>query len=276
MPTFSEFKNEDDFKTQCGYEIDGVWYPRVTRIVDMKAKPALYRFYGDVGFENGQKISQRSAEEGTAVHAAVEARLTGRSLADMPAAIAPSIAAFEKFLATTDFEVNPEHIEKRIVSRDHRFAGTIDILARIGGVFGLVDVKTSDAVYRDYGLQTSAYVQALLPEFPELQKRWILRIDQWQTCGRCGCTLRTKGGRNKIRRAYTERPSVGIRMYQGGVINHYGYTKQCREADHEWLPSVGHVELKELSNWQHDFKAFLGAKALWEWEHADWLKKIGY
>lgn len=37
------------------------------------------------------------------------------------------------------------------------------------------------------------------------------------------------------------------------------------------------IELKELeSPWLGDFKAFLGAKALWEWENAAWLKQVGY
>ena len=40
------FTDAEQFKSQCGYEINGHWYPRVTKIVDIKSKPALYRFYG--------------------------------------------------------------------------------------------------------------------------------------------------------------------------------------------------------------------------------------
>jgi hypothetical protein len=273
--TFSEFKSEEDFKAQCGYDVGGRWYPRVTRIVDMKAKPALYRFYGDVGFENGQKISQRSAEEGTAVHAVVEALLVGRTI-DVPPSIAPSVEAFLDFIKRNKIEVDPEHVERRIVNDAHRFAGTIDTMAKIGKKFGVLDIKTSEAVYRDYGIQTSAYLETLSREFPDLETRWILRIDQSQACNRCACTLRIKGGRSKIKRAYQERRAVGSRMYQGGFINFYGIAAQCPEDSHDWAPAKGIVELKELHNWQDDFRAFLGAKALWEWEHADWLKKIGY
>lgn len=250
----SEFKNEEDFKAKCGYDIGGVWYPRVTRIVDMKAKPALYRFYGDVGFANGQLISQRSAEEGTAVHEAVERLLVGDKAGIVPASIAPSIFAFIDFFKNTKIEVERGHVERRIVNTEHRFAGTIDTLAKINGKFGVLDIKTSEAVYRDYGIQTSAYMDTLVREFPALETRWILRIDQNQTCKECNATKRTKGGRIKVKKN----------------------GKNPCPAVHAWNEPAGVVELVELSGWKDDFKAFLGAKSLWEWEHADWLKRIGY
>ena len=56
------FQNEKHFKSLCGYEIDGFWYPRVTKIVEIKAKPALYRFYANMNnFAEGEQIKQRSA-----------------------------------------------------------------------------------------------------------------------------------------------------------------------------------------------------------------------
>ncbi len=252
---YSEFKNEEDFKSQNGYDINGVWYPRVTRIVDMKAKPALYRFYGEVGFDNGQRISQRSAEEGTAVHEAVERLLIGEKAGNVIATIAPSIYAFIDFLKHHKIEVEPAHVERRIVNTEHRYAGTIDTMATIGGRFGVLDIKTSEAVYRDYGIQTSAYMDSLIREFPNLEARWILRIDQYKTCKRCNATLRNKGGRAKLKRNGRD---------------------ACPDPYHEWAEAKGTVELVELPGWKDDFKAFLGAKALWEWEHKDWLKKIGY
>ena len=42
------YSDSGQFKELCGYEIDGFWYPRVTKIVDIKAinaniNPAQYR-----------------------------------------------------------------------------------------------------------------------------------------------------------------------------------------------------------------------------------------
>jgi len=264
---FSEFKNEQEFKDQCGYDIDGVWYPRVTRITDMKAKPALLRFYADVGFGRAKTISAKSAEFGTAVHEAVEKILIGERPGDMPAEIVPSVRGFLEFLKTSGIKlkVNPEHVERRICNTEHRYAGTIDAMAEIDGRFGVLDIKTSEAVYRDYGIQTSAYMDALTRDFSNLETRWILRIDQSQTCKNCSSTRRDKGGREKIRKNGS---SPSLRQGYGG--------QACFGSEHEWNEPKGVVELHELHNWRDDFKAFLGAKALWEWEHVGRLKKIGY
>lgn len=263
---YAEFSSEQDFKDQCGYSIDGLWYPRVTRIVDMKAKPALLKFYADVGFARAKEISAKSAEMGTAVHEAIEKILVGQRPGNIPVNILPSVRAFLEFLKTSGIKlkVNPEHVERRIMNAEHKYAGTIDAMAEIDGKFGVLDIKTSENIYRDYGIQTSAYMDALTREFSNLDTRWILRIDQFQTCGRCGATMRDKGGREKIKSGW---------QANGGRSNGL---PACTVAMHEWSAPQGVVELKELHNWQDDFKAFLGAKALWEWEHSDWLRRIGY
>lgn len=252
----NDFKNEEDFKKQCGYQIDDQWYPRVTRIVEMKAKPALYVFYGTVGYREGKAISAKSAEEGTAVHEAAERILIGGRPGIVPATIAPAIRGLLAFLKENKISVVPEHVERRIINKEHRYAGTIDTLATINGKFGVLDIKTSESIYRDYNIQTSAYMDALRHEFPQLETRWILRIDQAQKCYECNATRRNKGGREKIKRNRKE---------------------ACRTYEHAWAEPEGIVELKELTDpWQEDFKAFLGAKELWEWEHRDWLKRIQY
>ncbi len=259
---FYDFKNEQDFMEDCGYTHEGLWYPRVTKIVDIKAKPALYQFYGQVGFENGKAISQRSAEEGTAVHEAVEKIMIGQKPGDMPSQIVPAVRAFLEFIKGVKIKVNPEHVERRIINPEHRYAGTIDTLATIDGRFGVLDIKTSESVYRDYNIQTSAYMDALTREFKDLTTRWILRIDQVQTCKDCNATRRNKGGREKIK-------NNGRSPARGGQV--------CYNNGHDWNEPKGVIELKEIeSPWQEDFQGFLGAKKLWEWEHADWLRKIGY
>jgi hypothetical protein len=113
------------------------------------------------------------------------------------------------------------------------------------------------SIYRDYNLQTSAYIAAMKDQVKGLETRWILRIDQVRTCKKCKATMRSKGGRDKIR-----------------------YDKNGRTAaekcEHDWGPMTGLVEIQEFPYWHEDFHAFLGAKRLWEWENEYWLKKIGY
>ena len=259
-----QFNNSDHFKEQCGYTIDGIWYPRVTKIVEIKAKPALYKFYAELGtFQAGEDIKTKSAAEGTLIHEAFEKILIGESPAIDPS-IAPAIKAAVDFIGRNKIQVSPEYVEKRVVNPKHRYAGTVDTLALINGKFGVLDIKTSQSIYRDYNLQTSAYVDALKDQFKNLQTRWIMRIYQIRTCKLCASTLRSKGGRDKIRKPYPQP---------------YGW-KDCLDKEgcgkHEWMELKGVVELKEFPYWQEDFQAFLGAKKLWEWENEYWLKQVGY
>jgi len=252
------YKDLEKFKEECGYMIDDVWYPRVTKIIGIKSKPALLYFYGEAkSYKHAHDISQKSAEEGTRVHEVSQAMLLGQN-PEVDEDIRPAIEAFQRFMAEKKVETSAEYIERRIVNREHRYAGTIDALALIDGKFGVMDIKTSQAIYRDYDLQTSAYMDSLKDEFPHLQTRWILRIDQRQLCVSCGSIRRTKGGREKVKRNFGN----GVRT--------------CPDVMHQWGPVEGEVEFKEMPFWQSDFQGFLAAKKLWEWENESWLKKVGY
>lgn len=238
----------EDFKRASGYVVDGIWYPRVTAIVGMKAKPGLYKFYAEQeSFEAGEVIKAKSAEEGTLTHDTVEAILRGESPV-VPENIKPVIEAFFNFLNSN--KVEAKLIEERLISKKHRYSGTMDVLAEINGRLGVLDIKTSYAIYRDYGIQTSAYVEALLEKnvAPNLS-RWILRLDQHQKCLKCPAVLRTKGGNIKIR---------GEKVF----------------CSHQWSEIIGEAELKELLPYQNDFKAFLACKTLWEWENEFWLSRM--
>src|SRR3989344_8964188 len=139
------YSNVENFKNENGYIIDGTWYPRVTAIVGIKAKPALYQFYASLpDFATGEAIKAKSAEEGTLVHNAIEAILR-KEPAIIPESIKPAISAFMRFYSSND--IVPHKIEERVVSKNHPYAGTMDVLAEVNGVLGVLDVKTSIAVY---------------------------------------------------------------------------------------------------------------------------------
>ncbi len=242
----------EQFKSMNGYEIDGIWYPRVTSIISIKAKPALYKYYADLpSFAAGEAIKNKSAEEGTLLHEAVEAIIDNREVT-IPDLIKPAVNAFLNF--RKQHEIIPHQIETKVISKKHNYAGTIDVLAEVDGKLGVLDIKTSFAIYRDYGIQAAAYVEALReqPTMPPLT-RWILRIDQARPCIRgCGAKMREKGGNQKIR-TLKGRPST---------------------CEHVWGDSIGDIEMRELDHLDHDTKAFLAAKTLWEWENDYWVKQI--
>lgn len=250
------YKDVAQFKELAGYEIDGFWYPRVTKIVEIKAKPALYRFYaGMENFSAGEKVKQQSATEGTLIHDTVESILTGKK-PTIPHSIEPSIKAFMEFLEKQNIQVDRDYVEHRLVNYEERYAGTLDAIALIDGKLGIMDIKTSQAIYRDYNLQTSAYFAAMREKVKGLETRWILRIDQVRHCIHCGAFLRTKGGRAKVKTDWGN-----------------SFMRACH---HEWGELEGVIELQEFPYWEDDYRAFLGAKRLWEWENDEWLKKVGY
>lgn len=260
------FKDAENFKKYCGYEINGVWYPRVTKIIDIKSKPALEFFYKDMeNFSAARQVSSKSAQEGSLVHEVVQKLAVGEKT-DIPPEIKSAVEAFQEMQEEKNIVFYPEFIEKRVWSAENRYAGTLDALATIDGKFGVLDIKTSAGFYPEYNLQTAAYLQALreeevksdlaLPE--EVQTRWILRVNQHRVCKKCGAKLREKGGRSKV----TLAKNNGI--------------KPCKDEEHDWSPVIGDVELKEFPYYARDIKAFLAAKILWEWENDYWLRQIGY
>lgn len=260
------FKDAESFKKASGHEVGGVWYPRVTKILEVKSKPALDIFFKEMGsYEAAETVKIKSAEEGTRVHEIVQALATGKDI-KITDEMKPVAEAFLEFNKTANVVFHPEFVERPIWSQLHRYSGTIDALATVGNKFGVLDIKTSTGFYLEYNLQTAAYVLALqenevkkalaLPG--EIKTRWILRVDQNKNCMRCGASLREKGGRVKIRNLKSE------------------FRASCLELDHEWGPVKGVVELREFPYYIRDIKAFLAAKILWEWENDYWLRRIGY
>lgn len=250
------FQDPQEFRESNGYEVDGIWYPRVTSILSIKSKPALYRFYASQpSFAAAERMKDQSADEGTLLHETVEAILAGDS-PTIPDLIRPAVEKFQEFCNKND--IIAHQIETRIASKKHQYAGTIDVLAELNGKLGVLDIKTSLAIYRDYNLQAAAYVEALHETggyAPSINSgraplsRWILRLDQSRLCLRgCGGKMRTKGGTVKVR---------------GG-----------NGCPHEWGEMTGDLELKELHDLEKDTRAFLAAKQLWEWEHDYLLSKI--
>ena len=155
------FVNAEKFKETMGYEINGVWYPRVTKILDIKSKPALDKFFQEMGtYSSAEDVKNKSAEEGHKVHEVAQKLLTGVD-AEIPPEMEPAIKKLLEFNEARGMVFDPEFIERQVWSGTHRYAGTVDALAVIDGKFGVLDIKTSPGFYPEYNLQTAAYIQAL-------------------------------------------------------------------------------------------------------------------
>ncbi|MDP3901322.1 MAG: PD-(D/E)XK nuclease family protein [bacterium] len=232
------------FQERYGYEIDGMWLPRVTAITSQSLSRSSY-------LEHRLKYS---AQWGSEVHEGVERMLKGEEEKEEDATRI-SLDAFRSWMEQSHCRVlNPEEdVEVRVVDFEEGYAGTIDMVAEVAGRLGVVDVKTTSAVTRQHRLQTAAYLAALRKERGiEADGRWILRIDQYQLCLGCEARITAKYGNH--------RP-------QGGH-------ESC---NHQWGEARAESELTELTNFEQDLEGFLDAKERWEWANRFTLAEIpGY
>jgi hypothetical protein len=195
---------------------DYVWngdkLPSSTQITGILSKPGLRywyvnqaiarigdaiqpgRSYDEVALEKifnkakygGADSRDDAASIGRLVHAWVEdyiaAKISGSKYTQKLPMHTGARRSVENFLEWDD-KVDPEYVfcERRMISREHEFAGTVDIVAYInpfhlglakradgdGKVPTIVDLKTGKRVYPEYWLQLASYAYMLHEEKPE-------------------------------------------------------------------------------------------------------------
>ncbi|MFH0917008.1 MAG: hypothetical protein V1912_11280 [bacterium] len=101
---------------------------------------------------------ERKKNVGSAIHEAIEASILGTPRSEPDPDLLPQMEAFHQWEA--DFK--PEYLmaEASVYSDQEQYAGTLDIIARIGGRVLVTDTKSGKAVYADAALQLSAYSRA--------------------------------------------------------------------------------------------------------------------
>jgi|TARA_Y100000310_G_scaffold155147_1_gene154622 hypothetical protein len=88
-----------------------------------------------------------------------------------------SINAFREWVKQN--EVEWLAAEQRVYSRTHKYAGTVDAVARVNGEFAVIDFKTSARIYEEYHLQVAAYAKCVESIYGEpVEGAYILRFDK--------------------------------------------------------------------------------------------------
>lgn len=127
----------------------------------------------------GARYRDRDAKShrGTVVHAAIEAYIAGKPMTNdeinerlrekrVASTMWPSTRKMVKAVTAFFFEAEPEILlsEKTVYSRQHQYAGTLDILGIMGigssRVPVVLDIKTSKRIYDDTAMQLCAYARA--------------------------------------------------------------------------------------------------------------------
>lgn len=171
------------------YRLDGQWVPGVTGILGCLDKPAIPKWATGVVAEYvadepdavetlrtlGRKAMigalkeipwakrDRAGERGTSLHDDLEHLLLGEEV-DVPDEHVPVIEHALQFLE--DWRIEPILTEAAVASREHRYAGKLDLIARYRrpdtgheGV-AILDWKSGKMIYPEASMQLNAYAFA--------------------------------------------------------------------------------------------------------------------
>jgi hypothetical protein len=111
------------------------------------------------------KLRDKATERGKVVHSIVEAwETTGLEIKTIPDIYKPYAESFYKWIKDNDIELK-EH-EKTVVSKSHKYAGTLDLIVKKSGdQLWIIDIKTGKDIYKeDSGMKIDRMGVVLLQE----------------------------------------------------------------------------------------------------------------
>ena len=150
------------------------WFPSATHILKWKTTPPeLMEWIGNKGYEESRRIMHRKGDLGKYVHNALERMLKdglGWPMADIEKDFPDAKEALFVKRALKgalnwaenmqkkydDFEIL--EAEQSLFGAD--YAGTVDLLVKMGGETWLIDFKTSKSVFPTHKIQVIAYQKA--------------------------------------------------------------------------------------------------------------------
>jgi hypothetical protein len=180
------------------YTIDGVNYPSVTSILNVLNKPqlvnwavrltrdslkqelfALQRANSLQDLNAGSLLAKSASEHnrvknavadhGIDIHRRIAAYVGDKASYTSKNVRDPVIIAFRAWQDEAQFVPNAS--EKLVISREHEYAGTADLIGTLNGRLALLDIKTGRGLYPEYKLQLAAYAVAwseMTGHFPEV------------------------------------------------------------------------------------------------------------
>lgn len=164
------------------YTSKGEQVPGVTTILSVLNKPALVAWANRMGLEgiDTRKYVDEAASVGTLAHALIMESLGGVPVrledftADQLMRARYGVQVFNDWRKGRDLK--PLLIEQPLVSDEHRYGGTIDLLGELDGEPVLIDLKTSSGIYEEHVFQVGGYWKLVDEAGVKIRGARILRI----------------------------------------------------------------------------------------------------
>lgn len=190
------------------YQVEGRVAYGVTNIVGVIDKPALRYWAVNQAIENlklnlpvGKPLDEveisrllesakkahtetagKAADIGTMIHEWVESCIKKLVAGEKPPKrpvnkeMNQAVSGFAKWVKEN--KVKFLLSERKVYSVAYNYAGTLDVEAVINGRPAIIDVKTSNGIWPEYGLQVAAYENARCEETGDVYDTYVLRLSK--------------------------------------------------------------------------------------------------
>ena len=173
------------------YKVAGKRVPGTTTITGMMAKPALIGWANKMGLQgiDTRSYVDEKADIGHCAHYMIECMLKGDEpdLSEYaPVAVDQAKYGYNRFIEWLTRQQQFQFIasEMQLVSAEHRFGGTADIYCKLGDLYTLIDIKTSESgIYPDMLHQVSAYVMLLRENEHPVDQAIVARVGRTEDAG---------------------------------------------------------------------------------------------
>ena len=154
------------------YSEKKVLYPSVTTILHQIPNPGLERWKEFT--PSWRKISIEACKTGTAIHTQIEHIAIRKQV---KVTYKDQIRAYKTWEKETGFRCL--RTEVKVKSESAQYAGSLDLVGKIGNELFIIDIKTSKQIWPEYLLQLSAYKFGFLEANSLLDVNiGVLRIDK--------------------------------------------------------------------------------------------------
>lgn len=159
--------------------IDGLSVPSVTQICSLIDKPFLRLWHGKYGNHLCRRKLEASGKVGSEFHDLVSHIVNGIKVEPPTRRLKGMCESFSTWYHENKFV--PEVQEFKVISKIHKYAGTLDAIGTLNGGSELVllDWKSSSGIYPEMGYQLAAYMGAYEEQQGiKLTKGWIVQVDK--------------------------------------------------------------------------------------------------